>query len=106
MAPEAPTRGEQGMVRTGVCPPGDRGRGTAVPCSETSAISSPPNSPDCRPTDIISGQGHTGYVHGVVVSPNGKQLASNSADKTIRVWDLSSGQCIATLEVCEGRGPT
>ena len=86
------------MVRTGVCPTGDRGRGTVVPCSETSVISSPPNIPDCRSTDIISGQGHTGIVHGVVVS--------NNADKTIRVWDLSSGQCIATLEVCEGGGPT
>jgi WD40 repeat protein len=34
-------------------------------------------------------QGHTQHVASVVFSRDGKQLVSGSADKTIKVWDLS-----------------
>jgi WD40 repeat protein len=34
--------------------------------------------------------GHTDKVTGVVFNPNGKMLASGSADHTIRLWDVSS----------------
>ena len=39
--------------------------------------------------------GHTNYVYGLAVSPNGKTLISVSLDKTARVWDL-------TKEAAEG----
>ncbi len=42
--------------------------------------------------------GHTLYVNSVVVSPDSKYVVSGSADGTIRVWDLSTGESICTLE--------
>ncbi len=42
-------------------------------------------------------KGHTNRVISVAFSPNGKAIASCSYDKTIRVWDASTGQCLHTL---------
>ena len=33
----------------------------------------------------------------VAYSPDGRLLASGSADKTVRIWDLATGQEIRTL---------
>ena len=37
-------------------------------------------------------------VLSVCFSPDGKQLASGSGDRTVRLWDMESGACIKTLE--------
>src|SRR5436309_3330398 len=42
--------------------------------------------------------GHEGWVGSVVVSPDGTWVASGSADETVKVWDLETGACRATLE--------
>ena len=34
----------------------------------------------------------------MAVSPDGTRAVSGSDDNTVRVWDLVSGQCLATLE--------
>ena len=44
-------------------------------------------------------RGHKGWIGRIAWSPDGKYLASPSADNTIRVWDQRSGACVVT---CEG----
>jgi WD40 repeat protein len=49
-----------------------------------------------RPT-IYPQLGHNMIVTSVAFSPNGKLLASGSADHTIKLWDVASGREIRTL---------
>jgi len=44
-------------------------------------------------------KGHTNWVHSVAVSPDSAFVVSGSSDKTLKTWDLETGQCRATLEV-------
>jgi WD40 repeat protein/energy-coupling factor transporter ATP-binding protein EcfA2 len=41
---------------------------------------------------VVFLQGHTGSVFSLAFSPDGKMLASGSADKTIILWDVASSQ--------------
>jgi len=36
-------------------------------------------------------------VYSMAWSPNGKQIAGGSWDKTIKIWDSQSGDCQSTL---------
>lgn len=42
-------------------------------------------------------RGHTGTINRIAWSPDGRFLASPSKDKTIRIWDVTSGKCTAVL---------
>jgi WD40 repeat protein len=42
--------------------------------------------------------GHDGWVNSVAVSPDGKWAASGSADETVKIWGIETGDCRATLE--------
>lgn len=44
------------------------------------------------------GEVHSDTVFGIAFSPDGRQLASAAADKTIRVIDVSTGQLVRSLE--------
>jgi WD40 repeat protein len=48
--------------------------------------------------EALSLQGHTGNVHRVCWSPDGKRLASASEDGTVKVWDGRTGQEQLTLK--------
>jgi WD40 repeat protein/transcriptional regulator with XRE-family HTH domain len=39
-------------------------------------------------------RGHTDFIFGVDLSPDGKYLATGSSDKTARLWDLVTGETI------------
>lgn len=43
-------------------------------------------------------KGHSSYVYCVAYSPDGKLIASASADQTVRVWSTYSGECLRVLE--------
>ena len=43
--------------------------------------------------DVSSSQ-----VLGVAVFPDGRRVVSGSGDKTLRVWDVATGECVATLK--------
>jgi WD40 repeat protein len=42
--------------------------------------------------------GHKSWVNSVDVSPDGKWAVSGSDDKTVKIWDLKTGECRATLK--------
>jgi WD40 repeat protein len=42
-------------------------------------------------------RGHTDYITRIAWSPDGKYLASPSADKIIRIWNMNTGECVKAL---------
>ncbi|MEO0854838.1 MAG: pentapeptide repeat-containing protein, partial [Cyanobacteria bacterium J06648_11] len=47
---------------------------------------------------IATFEGHENWVCSVAFSPDGTQLASGSADRTIRLWDTNTGECLQVFE--------
>jgi WD40 repeat protein len=45
---------------------------------------------------------HTGWVRSVTFSPDGRYVLSGSDDGTVRIWDLKTGQTVATLQTSVG----
>ena len=43
-------------------------------------------------------EGHSSWVSSVAFSHDSTRLASASDDKTVKIWDASSGECLQTLE--------
>lgn len=45
----------------------------------------------------VSLQAHADFIRCVAISPDGRRLATGSADKTVKVWDLPTGRELLTL---------
>jgi WD40 repeat protein len=43
-------------------------------------------------------KGHTSWVNSVAFSPDGRHILSGSSDRTLRLWELSTGRCLRTFE--------
>ena len=43
-------------------------------------------------------QGHGGYVNSVAFSPDGTTVVSGSHDNTLKLWSVSGGECLNTLQ--------
>ncbi|MBU0656516.1 MAG: NACHT domain-containing protein [Gammaproteobacteria bacterium] len=46
--------------------------------------------------------GHGGQVNCVAFSPDGGKLASGSSDRTVKLWDVASGECLKTFDQHQG----
>jgi WD40 repeat protein len=51
-----------------------------------------------EPTLLRTLEGHTGQVFSVNWSPDGSMLATGSMDKTAKIWNAHTGECLCTLE--------
>jgi len=51
-----------------------------------------------HPACLRTLEGHTSNVLSVSVTPDARRAVSGSNDKTLRVWDVETGECLRTLE--------
>jgi WD40 repeat protein len=54
--------------------------------------------PSVYQRDRLFYAGHIDPVTCLAFSPDGNRIASSSIDKTVRVWDVSTGVCVMILE--------
>ena len=47
--------------------------------------------------EVITLRGHTDWVESVAFAPDGKLLATASADRTVRLWEIGTGATKAVL---------
>ncbi len=57
-----------------------------------------------KPILMLDSGAHTAIVKKVLFTPDGKELISVSEDKTIRIWDVATGQALRVLHPPIGRG--
>jgi WD40 repeat protein len=43
-------------------------------------------------------QGHTGGVNAIAFDRDGSRFVSASSDRTVRLWDAATGQCLRVFE--------
>lgn len=71
----------------------------SVGCAEEA-----PNVPT-QPLLALDAGGHTSCVNKLAFTPDGKEIITVSDDKTIRVWDIASGEPVRTIRPPIGQGP-
>lgn len=50
---------------------------------------------------VVRYEGHSAAIHSLTPSPDGQWLATASADATLRVWEVSTGRCMAVIQLPE-----
>jgi WD40 repeat protein len=55
-----------------------------------------------KPFLVLDTGGHTGAVTRVLFTADGKELITVSHDKTVRVWDVATGECLRVLWLPRG----
>jgi WD40 repeat protein/uncharacterized caspase-like protein len=53
--------------------------------------------------ELVVQTGHTAQVHSVAVSPDGLTIASGSSDRTVKLWEATTGRLLRTLSGHTGR---
>jgi predicted Zn finger-like uncharacterized protein len=57
-----------------------------------------------RPLLVTDPGGHTATVQRALITPDKKQVVTVSKDKTVRIWDIASGETVRTLRLPMGLG--
>ena len=57
-----------------------------------------------RPLLVLDAGGHTALARTVLFTPDGKRAVSAAADKTVRVWDVDTGETVQTFHLPSGPG--
>ncbi len=57
------------------------------------------------PRIVINPLGHSGKIFNILFTPDGKKIISVSEDKSIRIWDASTGEMLKKFESQVGDGP-
>jgi small GTP-binding protein len=52
--------------------------------------------PESQSSKVL--KGHRGSVYSIAITADGRRAVSGSGDRTLRVWDVEAGGCVATLE--------
>ncbi|KAA0191939.1 hypothetical protein HAZT_HAZT011102 [Hyalella azteca] len=71
-------------------------------CCRQDLLPDLPRPRDLRPfptREALQFLGHKSVVRALAVHPLGKILATGSDDHTVKIWEISSGRCIRTLDV-------
>jgi WD40 repeat protein len=50
-----------------------------------------------RQEQILTCQGHISWVRTIAFSPDGSTLSSSGTDRNIKLWDVSTGECLKTM---------
>lgn len=82
---------------TGQDPPVAACRPKRKPRQKAMRMAGRPN--EAEPLAVLERKltGHENWVNSVAVSPDGTWAASGSDDRTVKIWDLKTGECRATL---------
>lgn len=102
-----------------VAPRTSRPAAATSPARTTERVPTPPPAPTPPPTPVpspvpaptvttpvlvVEADGHTEGVMRVLFTPDGKQLITVAMDKTIRIWDVATGETVRILRPPIGRG--
>jgi Tol biopolymer transport system component len=64
----------------------------AVLAAATGSIRAQAIGPAEKPNLVLEAGGHTGAIRGLAFTPDGKELVSSSWDRTIRFWNVKTGE--------------